>query len=74
MRYPSAQTSLLDHDGPQGADQWLVCWRQAQRLLAFLPVLASWLRAGPPMLNATQPTTGRKRVAMMPTRLSPAEQ
>ena len=45
---------------------------RAQRRLAFLPVLASWFRAGPPMLNSTQPTTGRKRVAMIPTRLSPA--
>ncbi len=74
MRYSSAHTSLLHHDGPRCADHWLICWLRAQRLLAFLPVLASWLRAGPPMLNATQPTTGRKRVAMMPTRLSPAQQ
>lgn len=36
----------------------------------FSAAFASWFRAGPPMLKSTQPTTGRKRVAMMATRLS----
>ncbi len=41
-------------------------------ILLVLSMLANWFRAGPPMLKATHPRAGRARVAMMPTRLSPA--
>lgn len=35
-------------------------------------MLLSWLRAGPPMLNATQPRAGRASSVSVPNRLSPA--
>lgn len=45
---------------------------QSKHATHFVFMLLSWLRAGPPMLNATQPRAGKASSVSVPKRLSPA--